>query len=241
MYKPVIEMKNTLLIFFLSTFASLAAPIRCTFVNWNSDSIALFQAYPDSNYHSVPPSIFKQTAIALSFFPELKNTKIIFELKAGGAALETMPSFWSVFKKPKDRTYHITISTKTDPLFEPILLSNLSYDAQVGVLGHELSHVADFQSYNLWRFISHAIKYTFNADYGDKFEYNTDMICIQHGLGFQLLAWSVDTRQKLDIKQIMEKHKFDMTRERYMHPESIKKVIADLPIYKTSNLTDLCY
>ncbi len=218
-----------------------AAPIRCSYAAWNADSVTFYKIAPDSFSKSIPLTIYTKAAIALSFFPELKEVNIVFSFKPGGAALETMPSFWSVFKKPKHRTYHITISTKTDPLFEPILLKNLSYDAQVGVLGHELSHIADFQQYNLWNFIVHAIKYTVNTKYGDGFEYNTDMICINHGLGYQLLAWSSDTRQKLDIKKLMEKYKIDIASERYMHPESIKKAIGKQPKYQDLNLAQPCY
>ncbi|MFN0050441.1 MAG: hypothetical protein ACKVOU_15065 [Cytophagales bacterium] len=216
-----------------------AAPIRCSYVAWNADSLRPFNMMPDTITKSIPRSILTQTSIALSAFPELNEVKIVFQFTNGGAALETMPSFWSVFKKPAKRTYYISIANKTDKLFEPILLKNLSYDAQIGVLAHELSHVSDFQQFNFINFVVHAIKYTINGSYGDSFEYNTDMICIQHGMGFQLLAWSTDTRLKLDLKKIMEKYKFDITRERYMHPESIKKAINTMKFYQ--NATKPCY
>jgi len=231
-------------IFILSIFSLItaAAPIRCSYAGWNADSIAFYKLQPDANNKSIPSDILTQTSIALAFFPELKNVKISFEYKPGGAALETMPSFWSIFMRPEKRTYHITISTQTLELFEPILLKNLSFDAQVGVLGHELSHVFDFQQYNFWKFIVHAVKYTFNSAYGDGFEYNTDMICIQHGLGFQLWAWSRDTRQKLDLKKLAEKYKIDLTRERYMHPQSIEKAMGKLFIYQNISIIAIpCY
>ena len=66
----------------------------------------------------------------------------------------------------------------------------------------------------------------------DGFEYKTDMICIEHGLGYQLLSWSKEVRLKLNliqwkgIKQLQENG-----RERYMNPESITKVISESKIY----------
>lgn len=67
----------------------------------------------------------------------------------------------------------------------------------------------------------------------DQFEYNTDMRCIEHGLGYQLLSWSQEVRQKLNIshwkgiKRLKEQGK-----ERYMNPESILLALNKNADYK---------
>jgi len=187
------------------------------------------------NNKKLPIGFEKQALIALSFFPELKEVAVEFEVKKDMTPLATMPSFWSIFKKPSNRTYIITISNKTTDLFSPILLKNLSYDAQIGVLGHELSHVSDFQHYNFWDFVVHAIRYTFSQPYGDKFEFNTDYICIEHGLGYQLRAWSSDCQQ-LDKNKIMKEFNIKEWNERYMYPRTIDSIIAIRPLYKQTKL-----
>ena len=67
----------------------------------------------------------------------------------------------------------------------------------------------------------------------DRFEYNTDMRCIKHGLGYQLLSWSKEVRIKLKLIQWKGiKHLEENGRERYMNPESIMKAINQNEIYK---------
>ena len=108
-------------------------------------------------------------------------------------------------------------------MLDSILFKNLSTDAQIGVLGHELSHVADLKRFGFFGFLRHAFLYTFSKKYGDQFEFNTDRICIEHGLGFKLLAWSREVRRKLHKKQFFQEKSTDDMPERYMNPETILK------------------
>lgn len=173
----------------------------------------------------------KQIEIALSYYPELRDTKIIFKEKATLIPLQARPTVWSVFQRKKNRTYMITISTKTIKSLEPILLKNLSFNAQIGVLGHEISHIAEFYDKSGWFFIKLFIMHL-SRSYMDKFEYNTDQRAIDHGLGYQLLAWSQEVHQKFE-KNNNKNHqsKGMMARERYMHPTTIQKKIEVSPLY----------
>ena len=49
--------------------------------------------------------------------------------------------------------------------------------------------------------------------------------------GYQLLSWSKEVRQKLDLKQWGGSNQPNGTRERYMNPETIKNHMKLLPIY----------
>jgi hypothetical protein len=68
----------------------------------------------------------------------------------------------------------------------------------------------------------------------DKFEYNTDKRCIEHYLGFHLLSWSKEVREKLDLTIWGGANKPDAKSERYMNPEKILQTMALLPMYKKS-------
>jgi hypothetical protein len=165
----------------------------------------------------------QQCRMALSHFPELNNIRIHFVEKTRLAPLATTPTFRSLFRRHEKRTYTITISRKTIRMLDSILFKNLSTDAQIGVLGHELSHVADLKRFGFFGFLRHAFLYTFSKKYGDQFEFNTDRICIEHGLGFKLLAWSREVRRKLHKKQFFQEKSTDDMPERYMNPETILK------------------
>ena len=69
-------------------------------------------------------------------------------------------------------------------------------------MGHELGHLYHYNFKRGVYFIELVLKHL-NKKTMDKFEYNTDMICIKHGLGFQLLSWSKEVREKLDLKQFI--------------------------------------
>lgn len=125
----------------------------------------------------------------------------------------------------------ITISTKSKGILDSILLSNLNYNAQVGVLAHELSHIADYNTMNLWQFIKLSFG-LLSSSYMDKFEYNTDQICIDHGAAYKLLAWSKNTRLYL-TPEVMRQYfgKKALTTERYMNPETIEQKIRTNILY----------
>jgi hypothetical protein len=116
----------------------------------------------------------------------------------------------------------------------PLLFKNLSFNAQIALVGHELAHVADFSAKTTLQIIKHAVC-NVSARYIDRFEYNTDAICIAHGLGYQLLEWSSYVRMKMntvnwDGPDYAHKPK---KRERYMNPSTILKRINEDPLYET--------
>lgn len=162
---------------------------------------------------------------ALLFYPELKNSRIKFRIRNVKSPLAARPTFWAIFQKPENRTYLITISKKTSERFTPILLKNLSFNAQVGVLGHELSHISFYNKQKGVYFIK-LLFMQLNAKAMDNFENDTDKRCIAHGLGYQLLSWSTEVREKLHIKTWKGvDNNGTLERERYMSPTSILKEI----------------
>src|ERR1041385_1498985 len=89
----------------------------------------------------IPDEFKKPILIALSYFPELKDIHIIFRIKKQYSGLTTKPDLISVFKRKDHRTYLITISNQTIDTLKPLMFQNLTFEEQVGVIGHELSHV----------------------------------------------------------------------------------------------------
>jgi hypothetical protein len=169
----------------------------------------------------IDSTFYLQTIGALMYYPELKNTKIKVVVKKSKTPLTARPSIWAVFQRSQNRKYIITISTETAARLQPILLKNLSFNAQIGVLGHELSHLSFFQEKKGLYFIR-LLGMHLNRKSIDIFENDTDKRCINHGLGHQLLAWSSEVRANLKITHWAGvKHAKNMKRERYMSPQSI--------------------
>jgi hypothetical protein len=197
------------------------------------DSTAFYLANKTvTNNKIIPMQYADAVKIALLYYPELENSKIKIRVKKRLTPLTSRPTVWSTFLKPSKRTYIITISNHTVELFTPILLQNLSFNAQVGVLGHEISHIAEYNSKKGRFFLALALKHVSKKSM-DKFEYNTDNRCIAHGLGYQLLSWSEEVRIKLALTQWGGANQPTGKQERYMNPATIKTVMKTMPMYTT--------
>ena len=109
----------------------------------------------------------------------------------------------------------------------------MNYNQQICVLGHELSHVSDYSNTGFLKMCSFLGIQIFSKLQVDKFEARTDKICIDHGLGFQLLDWSRAVRLKLYIKNWRGANNFERVsvKERYLNPETIQELINQNKLY----------
>ncbi|MEO5591126.1 MAG: hypothetical protein ABIR15_13585 [Chitinophagaceae bacterium] len=204
----------------------ISSPLQNTY----SDNMLQYAAHKQ-----LPQGYEKETLEALSHFPELKDITIKFRVKKSFATLKTRPTFLSMFMPKGHRSYIITISNKTTAKLVPLMFANLSAEARVGVIGHELSHVVDFSKRNDWQCLKMAIGHL-SPYYLDHFEYNTDMICIQHGLGKDLETWSSYIRKTMHTvfwRGADYVYKGDDKYERYMNPSTIEK---NIPAKETPSL-----
>lgn len=198
----------------------------------------LMQEYGQNK--ELPEGYEKQALIALSYFPELKHVNIVFKFKKKTSPLMAKPAFLDVIiKSPHNRTYYIIISSETSKYLKHIQFDTLSFNAQIGVLGHELSHVSDFSQRGFWGILQIAFG-NLSSKWLDKFEYNTDRKTIDHGLGWQLLNWSCAVRQRLNTEYYQGANKYTAEQldkietengERYMNPSTIQEIIENHPLY----------
>ncbi|MGL4599589.1 MAG: hypothetical protein ACRCYO_18840 [Bacteroidia bacterium] len=193
------------------------------------DSIPVYLAAEKHTANKLIPTEYEAVIkIALLYFPELEQTAIEFRVKKQVAPLSARPKIWSIFAKSKKRKYIISISNETIEKLNGILLSNLSFNAQIGVIGHELSHIVEYDSKRGIYFVGLALRHLSRKSM-DRFEYNTDKRCIEHKLGYQLLSWSEEVRMKLKQEKWGGANK--PKRERYMNPETIREWMKKMPIY----------
>jgi hypothetical protein len=208
--------------------------------NFNPDSLSekyFSELKKEFGENKVYPQQFeKQILIALSHYPELKNSPILFRIRKRHGGLNTRATWAGVFQSPRKRHFVITISDSTENALMPVLFKNLPFNAQVGVMGHELAHAIDFFHMTTKQIILHAVK-NVSAKYIDHFEFNTDAICIAHGLGYQLLEWSRYVRKKMNRETWRGPDYIHrpMAKERYMNPSTIIERIKTNPIYSAFN------
>ncbi len=197
---------------------------------FHADSVSVYLASEKNTVNKIIPKEYEAVIkIALLYFPELAETAIEFRVKKQVAPLSARPKIWSVFVKSSKRKYVINISNQTIEKLNAILLSNLSFNAQIGVIGHELSHIVEYDSKRGIFFIGLALRHVSKRSM-DRFEYNTDKRCVEHKLGYQLLSWSEEVRSKLGQEKWGGANK--PKRERYMNPATIRELIRVLPCYQ---------
>ena len=175
----------------------------------------------------------KQILITLSYFPELKDVTIIFRKKNRKTPLATRPTFLSMFRQAKKRTYVITISNKSTDYLNAIIFKNLTYNAQIGVLSHELAHISEYLNKGFGKMLVIAKNELFCPKAVDKLEYSTDLSSINHGLGYQLLEWSTGVRANLKrANWLGAANLSDKKSERYMNPSTIAEIISKHSLYQ---------
>ena len=153
--------------------------------------------------------------IALSFYPELKNTPIRFEYKKISTTMSTMPDIGSMFSIRKSYVIYINSDVKS---VGAVSLLTLSLKQKVGIIAHELAHVLDFEKRNSLSIIQCGIFYKCSGSYHKKLERSTDEMVIKKGLGNELYDFSYYV---LNNSNASEEYKA-FKKKNYLLPEEIK-------------------
>jgi hypothetical protein len=162
------------------------------------------------------PELEAPAIIALSFYPELKNTSIRFEYKKISTTMCTRPLLSSAFKN--QRTYVIYINTDVAKI-GGVSYTELNLVQRVGIIAHELAHIIDFENKSNFSVVKCGILYSCAPKYHVKMERATDEIVIKKGLGKELFEFS---NYVINTSQASEKYKA-FKRKNYLLPEEIKQ------------------
>jgi hypothetical protein len=160
---------------------------------------------------------------ALSHYPEFQGIDICFRFERNKTAHTSRPRLWGIWRRPARRCYLIAISTDVPDFFEPGMLRNLPYNAQIGVLGHELGHTCQYLDMRFGALVREGVRYQTRAAHVVHVEHLTDSIAIRHHLGYQLRTWSARVRPLLQQAD---------RAQNYLSPEEISAYIQLLPGYQ---------
>jgi hypothetical protein len=159
-----------------------------------------------------------QTLLALSHYPQLREVAITFYEEEAILPLASRPAPSSMLSGKDKWLYNIIISTKSVEALEPILLKNVPFNGQVGIIGHELAHTAYYQDKSVLQMLLIALNYPFPS-FRAAFEKNTDRRTIAHGLGWQLLEYASFARK------VMPYDETDLGSNYYLSPTEIETLI----------------
>jgi hypothetical protein len=181
------------------------------------------------NNKRIPAGYEKIMLYTLSYFPELKDHKIQFRIRNHGAPIAARPAWGDLFRSAKKRTYMILIRSNPEARFQ---YDKAPIPGQIGILGHELCHVVEFSRKTSIDLVGIGINHI-SKRYMDRFEFFTDSLCIEKGLGYYLMHWTGW------IEKIFGNYLGDFnnagnhtpTGERYMSTATIRKYIDKSEAY----------
>ncbi len=178
-----------------------------------------------SAQHTIPVEITEEAKIALSHYPELANTKIEFKFKKEikKSTMQAQPSFWSVFKSKKNRSYNILISERIKIADSVYYTKNIPSEIMIGWLGHELGHVMDYQQRSGFNLIGFGFNYVTSENYIREAERRADSFAVTHGMETYILA----TKEFILKKAGLTQEYVDRIKNLYLSPEEIMLLVEE--------------
>jgi len=176
----------------------------------------------------IPTEIELECLTALSYYPELKNTKIVFKFGSPLSTMVSRPNLKSIFRSGNKREYQIIVR-KPGTSKKGLEWNELSFNSLIGWIAHELGHIVHYSHKTSGGILFTGIKYGFPG-YRRRMERFTDNLVIQHDLGYALFEgtdYCINySNAKPHYKKYMEKY--------YLSPTEIKERISSKNFYRVN-------
>jgi hypothetical protein len=175
--------------------------------------------------HIIPDSIKEEALVALSYYPELKNTGIEFKFKKNikKSIMQAQPSFLSLFRSKENRSYKILISENFEIEGEKFDTKDIPKNVMIGWLGHELGHVMDYRDRNSFNLIWFGIKYLLSDDSIRIAERAADSHAISKNMDDYILATKDFILNNTSLSEVYKAR----IKKYYLSPEEIMIIVAD--------------
>lgn len=171
----------------------------------------------------VPEDFEHSILAALMYFPNLEKTHINFKKRSLTTTMAALPTVGSILRKRENRRYSILINHKKNRRKAP-LLENVPFEARVGVMGHELGHIVDYNQKSFIRIIGNGIAYSVSNRFRRNLEHKIDRITVNRGLGDGLYAFRLYIENEAKTTERYRRFKDNI----YLSSSDIAKMIENL-------------
>jgi hypothetical protein len=181
----------------------------------NKDSID----YAVNNYGcnlEISETIRSEVLCALSFYPELKQTRIRYKYKSIRGTMNARPSLLNLFSNRLNRRYMIIINNNKGRN-KGLCYDSLASDVKVGWFGHEMAHLSTYKQMSNFQTLIFSFLYVTSEKFITRVERFTDYVAINHGLAFQIYKGD---NFLLNCSSVSEKYK-ERIRTRFLSLEEI--------------------
>lgn len=175
---------------------------------------------------TIPASIEKPVRVALSHYPQLKDTPIRFRFtrKLNKSIMAARPVIGSLLKNRKDRSYEILINPSFKLECYEEAVRHIPDSVMTGWIGHELGHIMDYERRTFWGLLGFGISYGFSKKYVRRSERVADSFAIDQGMGLYLLSTK---RFILDHSELPQTYK-DKIKALYLSPDDLVELVDAL-------------
>lgn len=180
----------------------------------------------------LPEGFEIQALLAYSAYPELKGVKVDMVLTQEGAPMESNFNIWSLFGPAKNRQYEVLLNDAHNTGLDHILLRNLPFDAQVGILAHELGHVAYYHRHSTLQIAKWGLCYLLEDDFHVAHEQSTDLMPVYHGMGSQIWQYAYYVRYDECCSEMYRQFGSIFMDKYYLSDKAIKEAMDRHSLYK---------
>jgi len=220
----------------------LQLPLNGQHIYYKKLSPTIVQQFVDSTgrvtIYKKDSLLYHQISYVLRFYPNMLLENIIINKKPTKHIANTRPTFFSIFKMPGRRSYKITFSEFTNSTMDSVLLNNLDFNAQIGLIANQISLIEDLSTGGFFNFVSFYFK-KMSANGNNRLVRISEDKTLEVGLGYQLLSLNEECIEKLKIEKwqsvIGYSTYIKYYRNRPMKLDLLQDFINDLPVYVQQN------
>jgi len=176
----------------------------------------------------------KQFDYVLKFYPKMRVKNIQVKYTKSPIAVKTKPKFGSIFKLPSQRVYTIYFSKQTKTTVDSVLLGNLSFNAQLGMIANQISVIEDMATGGFFNFVGFYFK-QLSRKGKNSIKSEAELKTLEVGLGYQLLEFNRESEEKLQISNWATTkgyaNYFKHYRNQSMRPKKVINFMNDMPAY----------
>jgi len=176
----------------------------------------------------------KQFNYILKFYPKMRVKNILVKYNRSSTVARVKPKFASIFKLPGQRVYTVYFSKQTKTTLDSVLLDNLGFNSQLGLIATQMSVIEDLSTGGFFNFLAFYFK-QFSRKGKNAIKSEAELKTLEVGLGYQLLALNRESEEKLQINNWTTikgySNYFKHYRNRSMKPQKIINFMNDMPVY----------
>lgn len=175
--------------------------------------------------HTYPKIIADEAQTAFSYYPQLQDVEITIKFKKDikKSTMQAQPSFWSLLKSRRKRSYYIFISETFKISGKTFKTVDIPKDIMIGWLGHELGHILDYQNRGKVNLIWFGIKYLLIEKHIVEAERAADTFAVNQGMENYILKTKNFILNHAEIDQNYK----NRIQKYYLSPEEIMQLVKD--------------